>query len=251
MSDTAMPGIDLLGGQLYVDAATGAYKSLQGYAAGLFWNCATLAVPFTSAKPLITGLLSAGCKTFRVHLLWGGESHTYSNRENDAMTAFSGCMQAFMGKVATVYISPYCEHNLSTPTMQALFAKINSRSKGIDLKTCPKPKFVNTPFKNGGLVTSFRDAETNASVEVLNEIHIPSGTSENASSLPDPRTGKYTVSPDGWLLGLRDKGAKNYNAKYGSAVIRFAWDVTLNPHTAARPTAAQIVTLGKLLKKYS
>jgi len=229
-----MLGIDLLGGAKYESVAVKAYGKLNGYAAGMFWK------QFGDASTLIKDLNAAGCKTFRVHLLWD-YSHMYANKETEALTEFNKCMKVFLGRSVKLYISPYCEHKVSVAKMQSLFQKLWTAAKSTELAGCPKPTFVNASTT---IVSNFTDAETKAKIAVVNELHIPAATAASATGLPAPPAGNYTVSPDGW--DLTSAGAKNYNAKYGGAAIRFAWDATLNLHPKA-PTLDHLVALGKLL----
>lgn len=125
---------------------------------------------------------------------------------------------------ATWYVSLFCEHNIHDAIqLQALIDKAR--------KISSIPTFVNTPWRGAKLTKE------------INEIQ---GVS------PGKPGGRYIVSPDGKTLDKSN--AAGYNAAYGDALIRFAWNPKLNLHKdgndktrSVKPTASEIVALAQLL----
>ena len=196
----------------------------------LFWN------EFGSAKGFIAALYGAGCRTFRIHIVWDS-THAYgSGKREEAIHEYKHCVD-FMATKAGVklYISLLCEHRLSAEVVKPLIEKAAAYSTS---KGYPVPTFSNSFIDNGGQISSDKPE-----LKIINEVH----------SLTPGKPGKhYIISPDGTTLDSTN--ALKFNATYSDALIRFAWDPTLNCHRDLsdkgrnfRPSAEHILELAKLL----
>ena len=78
-----MLGIDILGGASYRSHAVKAFQELGGsFAVGVFWK------EYGSAGKLIDELCAAGCKIFRIHILWDS-THAYgSHKQREAIEEY-------------------------------------------------------------------------------------------------------------------------------------------------------------------
>lgn len=215
-----MLGIDTLGGVQYQSETVAAFRKLpQDYAVGVFWK------EFGNAANFLDALYSAGCRTFRVHIVWDG-SHTYGKSKQDETIAeyknFVNVMK--VKRRAQWYVSLFCEHNIHDAIL--LQSLVDQARKISNI-----PTFVNAPWTGA----KFRDG--------IAEVH---------GVAPKKPVGPYFVSPDGKTLDKSN--AATYNAMYADAQIRFAWNPKLNLHKdgndktrSVKPTASEIVALAQLL----
>jgi len=222
-----MLGIDMLGGAKYQTHAVQAYKKLSGsWAVGVFWK------EFGDSRDFINGLYNAGCRTFRVHILWD-KSHNYrsENRQSEAIQEYKHCVKFMNAKGnVTLYVSLFCEHDLKSDVVERSIALARSYSTS---QRYMVPVFVNNP-ETGDIVSG---------EGVINEIHHLNRKKPG---------GQYIVSPDGETL--KSGNAAAYNSRYRDALIRFAWNPLLNCHRnehdrqrSVQPSVRQIMALANLL----
>lgn len=247
-----MLGIDLLGGPKYTQQAVEAFGKLSGtWAVGVFWK------EYGHAKGFLNKLYAAGCRTFRVHILWD-PTHNYAKLRNSEANAASitGLLNDYADCVgawrewpgARLFVSLCCEHQLPADDMKHLIRAAVKRTKDDSLVL---PFFVDSP--NGGWPWIADDGSLGQGITLLREVHTQ-GLRAGKGNAHKPK-GRYIVSSDGDSIRLTEHSASTYNQNFHDAAIRFAWDWTFNCHKSHadkgrgyRPKSKEIVAFARCLR---
>lgn len=179
-------GLDLLAGATYKKEVTQFSKQ---FAIGLF------AETFGNAFPVAESALKAGCKLIRVQLLWS-DAHSFGDKDIPKIKKLAAKYNQLANKypAADIRLSPFCEHNLSSPDKYLDIAQLSA----------PSCQIVNTPWKGA------------FSKKYINEIH-----GDHAKP-----QGRYHYSFDGTECTNEDVEA--YKKKYGDAEVFFMWSCRFN-----------------------
>lgn len=144
-----------------------------------------------------------GCRVFRIQLLWHG-NHIYGDADISAIKAGAEKWSKWKGILSvdtTVYISPFCEHQIQSP--DKYLKLIAEASKGACIP-------VNSPLKNGGLSRVY-----------VNEFH-------GGEIKPRPSKTPILFSFDG--TACVDADLETYKKNYAKAEVFFLWDARYNMH---------------------
>lgn len=182
-------GLDYLGLARFSKEARDAFPS--GFALGVFSKT------FGDSMPLVKEIVATGkCKALRVQLLWS-DTHSFSDRDIGELKKEAHRWEEFARhhKKVPVYLSPFCEHNLSAPDKYLKIVK----------DAAPHCEPVNTPWK-GALSSRY-----------INEVHGPKSS---------PPHGKYIFSYDG--SDMLDSDVEAAKRKHGNAMIWFGWTANFN-----------------------
>jgi hypothetical protein len=179
-------GLDLLAGATYTKEVQAFAKD---YAIGLF------AETFTEAYKTAEAALKKGCKHLKINLLWS-DSHSFGDKDipkiKKLAKKYNELAKKYPGQ--NVFLSPFCEHNVSKP----------DKYLDITQESAPQCLIVNTPWKGG------------FSNKYINEIH-----GDHAKP-----NGSYFYSFDGTECTNSD--VSSYLKKYGDAEIFFMWSSRFN-----------------------
>jgi len=188
-------GLDCLGLARFGKDALDAFPS--GYALGVFSKT------FGDSMPAVRQLASR-CPAVRVQLMWS-DSHTFSDHDIPVMKAEAQRWDQFAKehKGMKVYLSPFCEHNLSNPDRYLQIVK--------DLAPHCEP--VNSVWKGS------------RSAKFTNEVH---------GSHSQPAGGNYIFSYDG--SDISESDVDGLKAKHKNAKIWFGWTANFNGNTEADTT---------------
>ncbi len=182
----SIQGLDLLAGSTYKKEVI---QFSRQYAIGMF------AEAFKNALPVADAALKAGCKHLRIQLLWR-DDHNFGKSDLKRAKKLAAQYNKLANKYpdACVYLSPWCEHNISNP---------ESWLDAIQLQA-PNCTIVNTPWKGG------------FSKKYINEVH-------GDKAAPQ---GRYFYSFDGTEVTNSD--VESYKKKHAKAEIFFLWTSRFN-----------------------
>lgn len=181
-------GLDCLGLARFDSDAMKAIPD--GFALGVFSRT------FGDAMPAVARV-AGRCSAIRVQLLWS-DSHTFSDHDIPQLKAEATRWGRFAQQHRVpVYLSPFCEHNLSNPDK---YLKI--------VKECaPNCEPVNTVWR-GALSTHY-----------INEVH-------GDARVP---SGRYIFSYDG--DDMLDSDIEGMKARHSRALLWFGWTANFNGKT--------------------
>lgn len=187
-------GLDLLAAATY----TGQFKAFgKKYALGVF------AEAFGDAFKTVEAALKAGCTLIRVQLIWS-DTHSFGDKDIPKVKKLAAKYNALANKypAADLRLSPFCEHNVSSP------------DKYLDITQLAAPNctIVNTPWKGG------------YSKKYINEIH---------GDHTKPQ-GRYMYSFDG--TECTNKDVESYKKTYGDAEVFFMWTSRFNLRYSEKDT---------------
>jgi hypothetical protein len=185
-------GLDLLAGALFQKEVV---QVASQYAIGLF------AETFGDAFPVAEEALKRGCKHLRMQLLWS-DSHSFGDSDMQRVKKLAKKYNDLANKYpqASIYLSPFCEHNIKSP------------DKYLDATQLAAPNctIVNTPWQGG------------FSGKYINEVH---------GDHNKPPTGRYFYSVDGGFKNqtdVMDCNVEALKAKHKGAEIFFMWSRRFN-----------------------
>ncbi len=179
-------GLDLLAGCTFKSSFA---KYSTQYAVGIF------AEAFGDAYSTVEAALKKGTLHIRIHLIWS-DTHSFGDKDISKIKKLSAKYNKLALKYpnSLVYLSPFCEHNLSNPDKYLDIVKSDA----------PNCVVVNTPWK-GKLSNKY-----------INEVH-----GDHAKP-----NGIYLYSFDGTEATNSD--VEKYKKKYADAEIFFMWTGRFN-----------------------
>jgi hypothetical protein len=184
-------GLDLLASAKYPKIAVNNVP--QGWFFGVFGNVDG----FGAGIRVVKRFLLLGGVNVRVQMLWS-DAHKFTDKDIPRIRKMARVYNAIAlaNPQATIYLSPFCEHQLSNP------------DKYLDIVAAEAPNCipVNTPMAGG----AFSD-------KYINEVH----GNKNA-----PAKGKYFYSYDG--LDSVDDDVTKMKEKHKKAAAFFFWDHNFN-----------------------
>lgn len=184
--------MDYLGGakfkQLILD------EHPMSYGAGFF----SYVDGFGDALPVVSALAAKGCLLFRIHLCWK-DNHKFTEKDLPFVRKEARRLRPIVAKYPNVkwYVSPCCEHELSSGEFGKFVAVVNAELSGTSFE------IVNTPNHGKGFVSSI----------FLNEYH-------GAESRP--RGGRYAFSADG--KNIVDLDIETYKKNFSLAEYFGIWN---------------------------
>lgn len=178
-----MFGLDLLGGAKYEDLCVNELP--EGWAFGVFFDT------FGNSEKLIQRVAATGrCPRIRVQLIWD-DAHVFTVDDVAEATKKATKIEAIAKKFPSVEfrISPFCEHKLKLPFLEAAAQKIKAAA--------PSCIYVNCPMSGGDIMPN-----------EVNELH-------GADKISRPGIKRLDFSFDG--TACVDSDVEKYKGAYAKA----------------------------------
>lgn len=157
---------------------------------------------FGDSLPVVSALAAKGCLLFRIHLCWK-DNHKFTRADLPFVAKEARRLKPIIARHPNVkwYVSPCCEHELSSDEWDAFADIVRRELSGVNYE------LVNSPNHNKGFVSK----------TILNEYH-------GAES--KPRGGRYSFSFDG--TNIVDSDVESFKKNYSQAEYWGVWNSQMN-----------------------
>ncbi|RTL03777.1 hypothetical protein EKK58_12000 [Candidatus Dependentiae bacterium] len=159
---------------------------------------------FGDSLPVVSALAAKGCLLFRIHLCWK-DNHKFTRADLPFVAKEARRLKPIIARHSNVkwYVSPCCEHELSSDEWDAFADIVRRELSGVNYE------LVNSPNHNKGFVSK----------TILNEYH-------GAEKSPRRGSGRYAFSFDG--TNIVDSDVELYKDNYEQAEYWGVWSSQMN-----------------------